>query len=190
MGDALRLLVLLGALAAPAVAVAVPPDQDIETDDTAEAIGGAIATRFEAHELTVEGPCGASRIRFKVPTVWARMPQCVTPPDSPKPSNLSFELVCGPEAKAKARVRRLIARTPGRVRVVERAAIADGTVTVFRSLERPAKRASVKQTFVIATRARPEADGFVLMRAAVPRLQSDVCRAKLREFGEGFEVVQ
>ncbi len=184
MADALRWLVLLVALAVPTVAVAVPTDQEIEPD---EALGGAIATLYEARDLTLEGPCGTALVRFEVPTMWSRARQCYSAPGGPVPSNLSFELVCGPEAKARARVRKLIARTPGRVQVVERTALADGSLTVFRSVDRSAKGAPVERTFVIATRARPAGDAFVLMRAAVPPMQSDACRASLSALGRMFE---
>ena len=89
--DGLRLFVLHGALTCPAIAVAVPRGQDADDDETAETLGGAIATRFEAHELTVEGPCGTSRVRFKVPTVWARMPQCVLARFAPRSTRWSFQ---------------------------------------------------------------------------------------------------
>lgn len=185
MAGALRWLVLLVALTAPTVAVAVPTDQDFEPD---EALGGAIATLYEARELTLEGPCGTALVRFEVPTVWSRARQCDLTPGGPVPSNLSFELVCGPEAKARARVRKLIARTPGRVQGVERTALADGSLTVFRSVDRAAKGAPVERTIVIATRARPAGDAFVLMRAAAPPLQGDACRSSLSALGRMFEV--
>ncbi len=187
MAAGLQLLVLLAVLAAPTVAVAVPPDQDFETD---EAIGGAIATLYEARELTLEGPCGTALVRFEVPSVWSRARQCYITPGGPVPSNLSFELVCGPETKARARVRRLIARTPGRVQGVERTALADGSLTVFRSVERAATGGPVERALVIATRARPSGDGFVVMRAAVPPLQTDACRANLSTLGRMFGVVR